>query len=357
MMCGRLRDPQTCWERIMDTSLIGSGLAVTAGLFVGLSFVPLKFMRRYQFEHWSSFNALNAQVLMPWALALAFCPHLWEALRQVPVSAYLKANFCSLAWGLANVLCGLCLVRIGVSLTMGILTGVGLPIGILLPMVLKGSGQFADAPSLLSPLGLALAGLTAILVFSVALMAQAGFEREKAQTGALPGQGSFKAGLWMAVAAGFLQTGLSFAFVYSQGPLMASLRLHGATESGAIAAVWAVTLPGCALVNIGIPLYLMIVRRTARTFLTPGDFVLTILMAALFVVCLLCMGNGMRLMGALGASLGFGLYQGFQTLSSQAVGVFSGEWRHAGRRPLLRMTAAVFLLLAAVSAMAFLRSK
>jgi len=338
----------------MDTSLIGTGLAVTAGIAVGLFAAPIKCMKKYRFEHWAFINAIAALIVLPWGLAITLCPRLADALGQVPMAAYLKANLWSLAWGAANVLCGLCLVRIGVSLTMGLLTGVGLPVGILLPMVLKGSGQFATAPSLFSPTGFALLALTLVLVSSVALMAIAGFEREK---NGLMTQGFFRGGLLMAIAAGFLQVGLSFAFVYSQGPLMEALKAGGAGESGAIAAVWAVTLPGGALVNVLFPLSLMISRQNAKTLLYLKDFFLTLAMSLLFVTCLLCMGNGMRMMGALGASLGFGLYQGFQTLSSQAVGVISGEWKGAAVRTKVLMLSAVILMLAAVSAMAFVQAR
>lgn len=338
----------------MDTSTLGAGLAVVAGIAVGLFAAPIKFMSSYRFEHWAFVNALVALILVPWGLALALCPDLAGALGQVPAAAYFKANLWSLAWGAANVLCGLCFVRIGVSLTMGLLTGVGLPVGILLPMVFKGSGQFSSAPSLLSPSGLALLGLTLVLVFAVALMARAGFERER---GGLKTNGPFKSGLLMAIAAGVLQVGLSFAFVYSQGPLVEALKIRGAGESGAIAAVWAVTLPGGALVNVLFPLFLMLRGRNLKTLAATADFCLTLVMSLLFVTCLLCMGNGMRMMGALGASLGFGLYQGFQTLVSQGVGVFAGEWKGAAFRTKALMSGAVILMLAAVSAMAFLKAK
>jgi hypothetical protein len=185
-------------------------------------------------------------------------------------------------------------------------------------------------------------------------MARAGFERDKA---GLETQGSFKAGLLMAIAAGLLQVGLSFAFVYSQGPLMEALKSRGAGESGAIAAVWAVTLPGGALVNVFFPLFLMLRGRNLKSLSAPKDFCLTLLMSLLFVTCLLCMGNGMRMMGALGASLGFGLYQGFQTLFSQGVGVFSGEWKGVGTRTKALMISAIVLMLAAVSVMALLKTK
>ena len=335
----------------------GSALVICAGLSVGLSVVPIKLMTRYRFEHWAFVNGLVGLLLLPWALAFALCPDLVGALGQVPALTFLKANLCSLSWGVANVLCGLCYVRIGVSMTFGILTGVGLPVGILLPMVFKGSGQFASSPSLLSPTGFALLVLTLGMVLAVVLMAVAGVERERARTGAeRERHGSFKAGLLMAIAAGLLQAGLSFAFVYSQGPLMEALRVRGAGESGAIAAVWAATLLGGALVNVLFPLGLMLRGRSVRTLISaPKDFALTLWMSLFFVIFLLCMGNGMRMLGALGASLGFGLYQGFQMISSQGVGAISGEWRNTPLRPKALMLCAILLLLAAVSIMALLK--
>ncbi len=339
----------------MDTSMTGAGLAAFAGIAMGLSAAPIKFMTSYRYEHWAFINSFLALIVLPWGLAVALCPDLSGALGHIPMSSYVKANLWSLAWGVANILCCLCYVRIGVSLTVGLLTGVGLPVGILLPMVFKGSGQFATAPSLLSSTGVALLALTLVLVFSVALMARAGSERE--QKG-IATRGSFKVGLLMAIAAGFLQVGLSFAFVYSQGPLMEALKIRAAGESGAIAAVWAVTLPGGALLNVLFPLFLMVRGRNVNTLVSaPKDFALTLLMPLCFVTSLLCMGNGMRMMGALGASLGFGLQQGLSILTAQGVGVFTGEWKGVLRRTRVLMIGAVVLMLAAVCAMAFLRAK
>ena len=59
-----------------------------------------------------------------------------------------QANLFALAWGVANILCGLCFVRIGIALTGGILTGLGVSVGVTLPMIVKGSGLFSEAPSL-----------------------------------------------------------------------------------------------------------------------------------------------------------------------------------------------------------------
>ena len=46
-----------------------------------------------------------------------------------------------------------CIVEVGVSLTLGILTGVGVSVGVIVPMIFKGSGQFANAPGFFSLAG------------------------------------------------------------------------------------------------------------------------------------------------------------------------------------------------------------
>ena len=340
---------------MLSLQISGVALALAAGLSAGLCTAPIKFMKSYRYEHWALVYSIFGMIALPWLLAFWLCPDIMGALGQIPVAAYLKANACSLAWGVANVLCCLCLIRIGFSLTMGIITGVGLPIGIMLPLVLKGSGQFADAPSPFSAAGLAMAIMAAVLALSVAMMAYAGFRRERTQ-GANGKSGGFGLGLAMSVAAGILQVGLSFAFVYSQGPLMDALQAKGASESGAIAAVWATTLPGGALANIFLPLALLFKRGGFKELLSARDFALSLLMGLLFASLVLCMGNGMRMLGALGASLGFGLYQGFQTLSSQGVGIFSGEWRGADLKTKTIMSIAVLLTLFGVAGMALAKS-
>lgn len=334
--------------------LAGLGLTIVAGLAAGFCAAPMKWMRNYGFEHWALVSALTGMLILPWGLAAAFCPGLGEALAAVPWTVFLKANAWSLAWGVANVLCGLALVRIGFSLTVGLLTGVGLPVGVLLPMLLKGSGQFAETPSLFTRTGAAMALLTLLLLVAVILMTRAGFEREKSQPKRPAGNG-FKVGLIMSIVAGFCQVGLSFAFVYSQGPLMAALQVRGASDSGAIAAVWAVTLPGGLLVNLGYPLWLMWRRNSFSALFHAPDFLLSLVIGGLYVTLMLCMGNGMRMLGPLGASLGFGIYQTFQILTSQGVGVVSGEWRNTSRQARLAMTLAVTLTLVGAVGMAMVK--
>lgn len=342
-----------------NVSAIGMGVGLTcaSGLFVGLSLVSVKLMRGYRYEHWAFLNALVSLVLLPWAIALYACADLPGVFRETAPAVWLTANLCSMAWGVANVLCGLCLVRLGVSLTMGVLTGIGLPVGILFPMVLKGTGFFASAPALGSLTGLTVVCATLCLVAAVALLAWAGDERERAGPAAGAGRvGRFGPGLAMAVAAGVLQVGMSFAFVYSQGHLMPIVGPRCGTEWACLATVWALILPGGALVSILFPLACMCRAGNARALRSGRDFSLTLLMSGFSLSCLLCMGSGMRLLGVLGASLGFGFQQAAQILSSQGVGAFFGEWSGLAGATRRRVSGAVALMLAAVLALALIRA-
>jgi L-rhamnose-H+ transport protein len=329
----------------------GFGLVIVAGALAGGCAAPIKLMRRYRFEHWALVAALVGQVLLPWTVTLAACPGALGALGTVGAGTLLRANLLSLAWGIANVLCGLCLVRIGFSLSVGLLTGIGLPIGVLLPLLWRGSGEFAEAPGLGTPSGLLiLAGVAGLLV-AVALIALAGLGRDAAQGGGR--SAGFRSGLIMVSVAGVLQVGLSFAFVYSQGPIVAALMARGAGAVPAGLGVWAATLPGGALVNVGFPLWLLVRNRSAAEFAAaPRELALSALIGVGFFLLVLAMGTGMRWMGALGASVGFGVYQAAQIAASQAVGFFSGEWHGVEGRPRRRMIQAIAVLLLAVGVIA-----
>ncbi|MBU6411598.1 MAG: hypothetical protein KGR98_14535, partial [Verrucomicrobia bacterium] len=133
---------------------LGVLVVAIAGLITGSGAWPMKLMKAYQFEHWWFVGMLTGLIVMPWAVTLLFCPHVFAAYATVPVKTLVSANLWAAGWGVANILCGLCFVRIGLALTGAILTGLGVSIGVTLPMIVKGSGLFQDAADITSPAGL-----------------------------------------------------------------------------------------------------------------------------------------------------------------------------------------------------------
>ena len=70
-------------------------------------------------------------------------------------------------------------------------------------------------------------------------------------------------------------------------------------------------------------------------------------------VGIVLMGSGMLWLGALGASVGFGIQQASQMIGSQGLGFISGEWKGVRGQPRNRMYLAIALLIVAAVVMAF----
>lgn len=339
----------------MDPNVIfGTLLVVIAGLWMGSAPWPMKIMKIFQYEHWAFVAMLIGLVIIPWGMTLGFCPNAIQAYKSVDPSILIKSNLFSLSWGIANVLSFLCLVRIGFSLTGAILAGLGVSIGVIIPMIFKGTGKFENAPGLFSPPGLIVLGGVAVMLIGVIFVSWAGWGRDRVLNQQEKTTGSFLIGLIMAVIAGVTSCGISLAFVYSQGPIVKAMQDRGAQEIPANFAVWAAGLTAGALVNILYPAFLMTKNKSWHIL---WECHKEILLAALigFNVCLAVtlMGRGMVWLGSLGASVGFGIQQAMQIIGGQGVGFISGEWHGVHGKPRNRMYLAIVLLMVAAAIMAY----
>lgn len=337
-----------------STQILGILLVAFAGLFAGSGAWPMKLIKKFQFEHWWLVGMLVGLVIIPWTVTLFSCPNAMEAYGKVPFRNLVTANLWGAGWGVANVLCGLCFVRIGVALTGAILTGLGVSLGVTLPMVVKGSGLFQDAPNLGSPAGLTVLAGVGVMLVGVVFASLAGFGRDQVLQKQQKTSGSFAGGLVMTVVAGILSCGMSLAFVYGQGPIVEAMKANGAGDVPATFAVWAVALLGGATINIAYPLYLM-ARNNSFAVLTQSgkELGLAAIIGVNMAVGIVLMGKGMLLVGALGASVGFGIQQASQMLGGQGLGFISGEWRGVAGKPRYLMYAAIALLIVAALIMAY----
>lgn len=410
------------------TTLLGALVVAAGGLIMGSGAWPFKLMRLYKFEHWWFIGMLVGLVVMPWTITLLGCPHPLQSLREVPLSAILLGNLFALGWGIANVLCGICYVRIGVALTGAILAGLGVSVGAIIPLVFKGSGLFKDAADLNSPAGMAVLLSVGVMLVGVVLASLAGFGRDRALAKmkaeadlegdaiAVKGSGEFLGGLIMTVIAGILSSFMAFVFVYSQGPILARFstlqpgsqvtvtipgdpqhsgqftvheygslylpqevqadgrsaaavaadiaRLHGLSrnegvrvETGSIPATFAVFAIGLlagALVNIGYAAYLLTRNRSWGVLAqSRRELLLAVIIGVDFSLAVALMGKGMLLLGALGASIGWGIQQAMQMTGAQSLGFISGEWRGVRGKPRVQMYLAIAIFIVAAVMMAY----
>jgi hypothetical protein len=333
--------------------ILGILSVILAGLISGSGAWPMKLMRRYQFEHWWFVGMLSGLIVFPWVVTIGFCPNLLAALKSISWEPLWKANVWATGWGMANVLCGLCYVRMGMALTTAILGGVGICLGVTIPLVFRGSGVFQDAPSILSTAGFIIGAGVVVALLAVVLAGLAGDGREQVRGRSYAGSGNFFVSLIMVLLAGVLSCGYTFSFVYSQGPIISALRSQGAGDLAAAFAVWALALAGGALVSVGYAGWRLTTNKSWGVLLgSPKEFCLSLVIGLHIAVSIAFLGSGMLLMGALGGSVGTGLQQIAWMLGGQGVGFISGEWRGVNGRPKIKIVMAMTLLIFAALLMA-----
>ena len=331
----------------MET-LTGILLVVSAGLLIGSMSWPMKVCADLSFGHMWLAGMVAGLLVAPWAISLLFVPDLFGAYAEVPMATLLKANCFSLAWGIANILFGIAVTRIGASLSMAILTGIGASLGVTLPMILKGSGLFAGAPSLFSMTGAVVLAGVAVMLVGVVLCARSGRLREAAVGGSNAPRGSYAVNMLIITLCGVLSAGISFTFIFSKDDIVRAVSAKGAGPVAANASVWAIALLAGMLVNVVYPAILIAREGSWAKFVQyPGQILLSAMIGVQFFTGVLLMGQGMLALGVLGASVGFGMSQGMQIVGGQILGFVSGEWRGAPRHARHLIYAAIALLLTA----------
>jgi hypothetical protein len=333
----------------MDTA-VGILLVTLAGLVTGSCLWPIKLIRRFQFEHYW-FVGMLPLVILPWSVVLATVADPGQACAHLLATAWkplMAANLLAIGWGIANVLAGLCVVRIGFVLSGAILTAIGLMVVTTLPMIVKGSGQFRGAPDLTSPAGVMVIAALAVMLVGLLFTVLAGFGRERVlakEDVQRPASGGFLGGLVMAVTAGVLSAGMPLAFVYGQGPIIDVMQAHGAGRVASSLAVWATGLLGGSLVNIIYPAVLITKNKSWGVLgQSWREIGLSVAMGTQLILAFACAGYGALLLGALGASVGFGIQQAMQIVGGQGVGFASGEWRGVHGKPRGQIYFAILLL-------------
>lgn len=340
---------------------LGILLVTLAGLGTGTIAWPMKLIKKLQFEHYWFLGMLFGLLIIPWIVVLTCIPHPFQAYAEVGWRPLLFANLFAVGWGVANVLYGICVVRIGAALTGAILSGLGISVGAILPLALKGSGLFGEAPDLMSRAGLMVLGGVAVILVGILFCTLAGFNRgrmlRKMETTDRQASGDFMGGLVLVVLAGVLSSGIGLCFVYGQGPILKAVSAQDVGLIPANMAVWAAALLGGTLVNLIYPAYLMTQRKSwPMLFGSIKEIVLAITIGVQFMIAIMMLGRGMVLLGAQGGSIGFGMQQAMQIMGNQGVGFVSGEWRGISGKPRLQMVVALCILILGVVIMAFVNT-
>ena len=301
---------------------LGLLLTMVAGLLSGNCMLPMKFARRWPWENtWLVFSIVSLLIL-PWALAFALLDHVGGVYAALPASAFAAPLCFGAGWGIAQVLFGLSITRLGMALGYAIIVGLGALLGTLVPLFVRNREVIATGRGTLILSGVA------IMVLGIAVSAFAGKAREG--SGVRAAGGGYAAALAVAVLCGLLAPMLNYAFAFGQGIAKEAVR-QGASPQAAGYAVWPIALLGGLIPNAAYSFWLLSRNGTWKRFRGAWrpDVWFGCLMGVLWMGAFAIYGVSSVYLGALGTSVGWALFQIFMIMTANLSGVLTGEWKDA----------------------------
>ena len=333
----------------------GLMLVIFAGLGTGTVAWPMKKIKDLHFEQYLFVFMFTAIIAYPWLVVLINVPDVLAVIHTVGLKSLLLSNVISICWGVANVLYLVCVVRIGAALTGAVLSAAGMSVGVIMPMIFKGTGHFKSAPELFSPAGWVIITGLIVIIAGITLVSIAGIGRDKmlnqadTSNDSKQKRGGFVQGFILVIIAGVLSCGLSLSFVYTQGPVIDAVKEQGVGDVTANFSVWAFCTLGGGLVNVIYAVYLMAKNNSWKLLFSRRDEIgYGSLIGLQFILSIVFLGIGMLLLGPLGASVGFAIQQSMQVVGNQLVGFLGGEWKGIYGKARNTMYLAIIVILIAV---------
>ncbi len=306
---------------------LGMAIIFGSGILNGSFPLPRKYSRFWKWENtWLVFS-LVALLILPWLLAAVFTPHLSSLYRSVPSHVWASPLIFGFLWGIAQVAFGLGIEAVGMALAFSLVMGLLCVFGALVPLLVLSPEE------LLLPRGLLLLSSMPVLFVGLAYCGIAGKRREK-ETGGLesPKDGlgmSFLTGIAVCVFTGIFGSNLNLGFAFS-GALGAQSQALGANAVTSTYPIWALVLGAGFFPNLIYCGYLFFRNRTWSLFFRPGmpkEAAIGVAMGLLWLGGIDGYGIGATLAGKYGTSLGFALFLAVSILSSNILGVLTGEWK------------------------------
>lgn len=297
----------------------GLGLTLLAGVGSGNCMFPMKFARRWKWENLWLIFSLVSLLALPWILALCLVGRLWSVYSTIGNSAMALPFLLGAGWGIAQILFGLSIARLGLALGYAIIIGLGSLGGTMIPLAIN------DRSVIASPKGaLILAGL-AVMIAGIILSARAGSQREQGTNRVIGA--SYAAALGLAILCGFMAPMINYAFAFGQAVANHAAEL-GSSPAKAAFAVWPIALAGGMLPNLGYSLYLLFKNGTWGLYREASwhDAGLATSMGLLWMGAVALYGVASVYLGSLGTSVGWGLFQIFMIMTANLSGLLTGEW-------------------------------
>ncbi len=336
-------------EHVIMMIIIGLLLAFVGGGVQGAFVYPLKFMNNWKWENGWFIFTLVCCLIAPVILAFVTTSSLFDVYKSIDVSVLLLVFIFGLGWGIGVVLFGLGAKMLGMALGIAIITGLNACFGTLFPILFLPTGAFGVKAGLILGSGLV------VLILGVIIASMAGQQRDREQSNKITAAGEtktpFKIGLLVCIVAAIFCPSTNFAVFFGQP--IAKIALENGVS--VIHVGWAQLLPfylGGFLVNAGYCLYLFRKNRSFANYKQSGftsNSFKGIIMAFLFLAgMILYTMSSAKYIPEIGPIVGWPLFMAATIISSNILGVVSGEWKGVSKRAFIRLYTGIGLLIVAI---------
>jgi L-rhamnose-H+ transport protein len=316
-----------------------------AGLMSGNCMLPLKFLRSWRWENaWLVFS-IASLVILPWGLAIALVHSLFQTYRALSPQQLATPMLLGAGWGVAQVLFGISVDRLGLGIAYAIIVGLGAALGTLVPLFIQQRALAGE-----HSINLIVAGV-AVMALGILLTARGGQLRERIASSLShrdPSRQGYLLAVFLAVLCGLLAPMLNYSFAFGQDIAQQAVRL-GNPATHAAYAVWPIALAGGFIPNVAYSLYLISKKQTWPLFRSASpDLFWSSSMAVLWMGAFALYGMSTIYLGSLGTSIGWGLLQIFMIMAATLSGILTGEWRHAPRSSVVLLGSGIANLAGAI---------
>lgn len=285
-------------------------------------------MKNYRPFSWEAFWVMFS------IIGILCFPILWTSIEVPGFSKYIwatptnilwLAGGCGFLWGVSAIWYGKAIDYIGLSLTVGINTGVGCSLGSLIPLFILGN---IPTSAVMIPL---LAGMVVMLA-GVAVITKAGLLKDKQnkndETVSL--NEKFMFGLILALLSGFGTAAMNVGYTYASKASALAVADGIDPISASLIAYVIVFATGGFLANIGYALYILLKNKTQGDFVKQGAgfaYFKAILTGAIWFAALGFYAKSTALLGSLGPVVGWIVFLSLALVISNFWGLKTGEWK------------------------------
>jgi L-rhamnose-H+ transport protein len=328
----------------MHTVSQGLLLLVLAGAMNGSFTLPMKYTRSWAWENtWLAWTVFALFVFPP-VLTFLTLPQVRSVYAETGLHPVILVAACGAGWGISQVFFGLAVDAIGIALSFSVILGLSAAVGSLVPLLTL------HREKILSAAGLGVIAGVVLVAVGVGICAVAGRRREAATgKGPTAGAASMGRGLLYCLFSGLGSALVNFGLAYGKVLIVTAQKLGG-SPTWSPNAVWMPLMIAGGVPNLVYCVYLLHKNATTSRFSQPGTnfyWLLAAIMAFFWFGSTVIYGASSMLLGDWGPILAWPLFMSLIVITASLHGIFTGEWKEAGPRPLrIQLTGVAVLILA-----------